>query len=70
MANNQKPERTEVKDLPVAEQEMSKQEMDKLQGGAGRKVNTSKSNLRTGNSEDPIPPPPPTGLIIDQEGVK
>lgn len=66
MANNQKPERTEVKDLPVAEQEMSAQEMAKVQGGGT--INNSKSNIK--NSPPTAPPPPPTGLTIDQEGIK
>lgn len=33
MANNQKPRRTQIRDLTVNEQELSGQEMEKVQGG-------------------------------------
>ena len=67
MANNQKPERTEVKDLPVAEQEMTEQEMEKVQGGAAP-INTSKSNIK--NNPVGAPTPPPSSIAVDEPVVK
>lgn len=67
MAKNQKTNRTELEDLPIAEQELSKQEMDKVQGGAAN-LNLSKSNIN--RSPTVAPTPPPTGIIIDQDGLK
>ena len=66
MANNQKTKRTEVKDLTATEKDLTKQEMDKVQGGAS--LNTSKSNIK--NNPLGAPAPPPTGTAIGEPGVK
>lgn len=72
MALNKKPNRTALKDLPVAEQELSDQEMDKVQGG---KTYTESRSNTAAVAPTPEPtaartPAPPTGIVIDQSGVK
>ncbi len=71
MTKNPKTKRTHLKDLAVAEQELSGQEMAEVQGGATN-LNSSKSNSpateraviicrrcgRVGVDKDPCCPPP------------
>ena len=53
MTKNQKTNRTQIKDLAVAEQELTGQEMEQVQGGTSN-LNLSKSNINLA----PAPAPP------------
>lgn len=53
MSNETKTNRTQLTDLPVAEQELTGQEMEKVQGGTSN-LNPSKSNINIA----PAPAPP------------
>ena len=67
MSNENQPNRTQLTDLPVAEQELTGQEMAQVQGGASN-LNLSKSNIdrqltcsrcgKVGVDKDPCCPPP------------
>ena len=54
MAKNPKTKRTQIQDLPVAEQELTTEEMEKV--GGGKTWNETRSN----NNVAAAPPPVPT----------
>ena len=61
MLNKQKKNRTLIEDLPVAEQELTSQEMENVQGGKG--YYESRSNTAKSDTPPPTPTTTPTSLL-------
>ena len=62
MLNKQKKNRTLIEDLPVAEQELTSQEMENVQGG--KKYFESRSNTAKSDTPPLTPPPTPTSPLL------
>ena len=62
MAKNPKTKRTQIQDLPVAEQELTAEEMEKVEGGGyyESRDNYDRSCNVCGKNHKPYCPPPKT----------